>query len=160
MELRPEGIAPPISSDPPFHHDARRLLLPAFAPQAIAKLEPCTRAYCDELLDALAGQRRGRRRRRVRPAHPGAGHRRHARLPEEDADQFRGFVHDVLEGVDAAARGAHRRAFRPVRATSTTRSQDHIANPRDDLTSYLLDAEMDGEPLDAEPRRAAPSACC
>ena len=44
------GIAPPISSDPPFHHDARRLLLPAFSPKAIAPLEPFTRNYCDELL--------------------------------------------------------------------------------------------------------------
>ena len=32
----PIGNAPPISSDLPFHHDARRLLLPAFAPKAIA----------------------------------------------------------------------------------------------------------------------------
>ncbi len=54
--LAPVGIAPPISSDPPFHHGARRVLLPAFAPQAIAKLEAGTRAYCDELLDALDGR--------------------------------------------------------------------------------------------------------
>ena len=26
--------------------------------------------------------------------------------------------------------------------------QDHIDNPRDDLTTYLLNAEMDGQPLD------------
>src|SRR5438874_2411401 len=53
--LAPRGIAPPISSDPPFHHGARRLLLPAFAPQAIDQLEPATRAYCEELVDALRG---------------------------------------------------------------------------------------------------------
>src|SRR3954447_2527884 len=28
-DLAPVGTSPPISSDPPFHHDARRLLLPA-----------------------------------------------------------------------------------------------------------------------------------
>ena len=27
-DIAPQGIAPPISSDPPFHHGARRLLLP------------------------------------------------------------------------------------------------------------------------------------
>jgi cytochrome P450 len=28
LELAPVGGSPPISSDPPFHHDARKLLLP------------------------------------------------------------------------------------------------------------------------------------
>ena len=38
-ELAPVGGSPPISSDPPFHHDARRLLLPAFTKKAVAKQE-------------------------------------------------------------------------------------------------------------------------
>ena len=37
FETAPQGVSPPISSDPPFHHDARRLLLPAFAPKAIER---------------------------------------------------------------------------------------------------------------------------
>src|SRR5438270_646608 len=45
-ELAPQGIAPPISSDPPYHAEARRMLLPAFSPQSVAKWEPSTRAYC------------------------------------------------------------------------------------------------------------------
>ena len=53
LELAPAGIAPPISSDPPFHKPARRLLLPAFAPQAIDKIEPATRDYCHELIEAM-----------------------------------------------------------------------------------------------------------
>ena len=35
----PIGIAPPITSDPPFHQHARRILLPAFSPKRIAELE-------------------------------------------------------------------------------------------------------------------------
>src|SRR2546425_1109568 len=54
--LAPERAAPPISSDPPFHKEARRLLLPIFSPQAVEKLEPSTRAYCEELVDALRGR--------------------------------------------------------------------------------------------------------
>ena len=46
-------VAPPITSDPPFHTAARRLLLPAFSPKAIADLEPLTRAVTRELLDAI-----------------------------------------------------------------------------------------------------------
>ena len=81
QEIAPVGIAPPISSDPPFHHEARRLLLPPFAPQAIARLEPGTRAYCDELLDAVEGRDVIDAASEFAAAHPGAGHRRHARLP-------------------------------------------------------------------------------
>src|SRR4249919_1536265 len=51
----PIGVAPPITSDPPFHQLARRLLLPAFAPKPIAALEPYTRELCNELLDATTG---------------------------------------------------------------------------------------------------------
>jgi cytochrome P450 len=65
-ELAPEGIAPPISSDPPFHAGARRMLLPLFSPQVIDKLEASTRAPSR------------RRRAGLRPEHPGAGHRQHA----------------------------------------------------------------------------------
>src|SRR5499427_7664787 len=55
-ELAPVGGSPPISSDPPFHHDARKLLLPAFTKNAVARLEPATRAFCHSLIDALDGR--------------------------------------------------------------------------------------------------------
>src|SRR5262249_21342668 len=38
-ETAPIGGSPPITSDPPYHHDARRLLLPAFTKTAASKLE-------------------------------------------------------------------------------------------------------------------------
>src|SRR5687768_2779813 len=53
MAPRPIGFAPPITSDPPFHGEARRLLLPAFSPKAIDRWEPSARATCRELLDEI-----------------------------------------------------------------------------------------------------------
>ena len=99
FELAPQGVAPPITSDPPFHAGARRLLLPAFSPQEVAKLEPSTRAYCVELLDALRGHDV------VDAAEAYAQHipvrviADMLGLPESDGDRFRGFVHHILEGV-------------------------------------------------------------
>ena len=74
----PIGGAPPITSDPPFHQMARRLLLPAFSP------EEDRASWEDEVRPALPGppaRRHGRHRRRARPmvdaavqyspAHPG-----------------------------------------------------------------------------------------
>ncbi|MGZ7014822.1 MAG: cytochrome P450 [Acidimicrobiales bacterium] len=143
----PVGIAPPISSDPPFHQGARRLLLPAFTPKAIAPLEPFTRAYCDELLDAVAGHD---------VVDAAAEYAQHIPVrviatmlgfPPEDADQFRGFVHDALEAVDLPQEQRIEN-FGRLDAYHTAQVQDHVANPRDDLTSQLLQAEIDGEPLE------------
>jgi cytochrome P450 len=147
-EIAPAGGSPPISSDPPFHHGARRLLLPAFAPQAIARLEAGARAYCESLLDALEG------RDVVDAAAEFAQHipvRVIADMlgfPQEDADVFRGFVHDVLEGVNAPIETR----FQTMQGLFTylaAQIDDHLENPRDDLTTYLIDVEMDGQKLDA-----------
>ena len=147
LEMAPEGIAPPISSDPPFHQGARRVLLPAFAPQAVATLEPSTRAYCEELADALRG-------RDVVDAAEGYAQHIPVRviahmlgLPEEDADLFRGFVNHAIEGVD---KSLEERAAGMMDLFDYLQGQieDHISSPRDDLTSYLLDAELDGMKLD------------
>src|ERR1700756_416836 len=55
-DLAPAGGSPPITSDPPFHQDARKLLLPAFTKTAVSKQEPATIALCHSLIDAFAGR--------------------------------------------------------------------------------------------------------
>ncbi len=147
-ELAPVGIAPPISSDPPFHHGARRVLLPAFAPRAIAKLEPGTRDYCESLLDDLEG------RPVVDAAADFAQHipvRVIADMlgfPPQDADLFRGFVHDVLEGINEPLE-VRFEGMQGLFGYLSAQIDDHLRTPRDDLTTFLIDAEMDGVKLDA-----------
>ncbi len=51
--VRPIGAAPPITSDPPFHALARRLLLPPFVPKQIEPWEPEIRKLCRERLDDM-----------------------------------------------------------------------------------------------------------
>src|ERR1700685_3639419 len=55
-ELAPVGGSPPLSSDPPFHHDARKLLLPAFTKTAATPQEHATRAFCHSLIDEFKEQ--------------------------------------------------------------------------------------------------------
>lgn len=146
MELAPAGIAPPISSDPPFHMDARRMLLPIFSPQRINALEPSTRAYCQQLIDEMGG------REEVDAAAEYAQHipvrviANMLGLPEDDADRFRGFVHHVLEGVAKPIEeriGGFLELFEYLKG----HMEDHLANPRDDLITFLLESEMHGEKL-------------
>jgi cytochrome P450 len=146
-ELAPIGGAPPISSDPPFHHDARKLLLPAFTKTAVGKQEPATRAFCHALIDAFEGQDV------VDAAFDYAQHipmRVIADMlgfPPEDGPQFREFVENTLEGINLPP---EERIARMTKLFDYLLAQvhDHLANPREDLTTYLLDAELYGNKLD------------
>lgn len=146
-DVAPVGVSPPISSDPPFHHGARRLLLPAFTRRAVAKYEEATRAYCHALIDGLDG------RPVVDAARDYAQHipmRVIADMlgfPAEDGPRFREFVESALEAVNLPP---EERFVRMSRLFDYLLAQirDHAADPRDDLTTYLLNAELDGERLD------------
>lgn len=147
----PIGLAPPITSDPPFHALARRLLLPAFSPKRIEALEPFTRALCVELLDATAGSGE------IDAAIDYAQHIplrvivRMLGFPQEDADVFRRFIRMVLEDVDQSADERQAQVDdRELEVYMDARIAEHLADPQDDLTSFLLNAELDGNKLDRD----------
>jgi len=149
----PVGPAPPITSDPPFHQIARRLLLPPFSPKAIDPWEPEVRRLCNELLDRIgidvetgtvvdaAVQ--------YAQSIPVNVIARMLGFPPEDEALFRHFVHQVIEQVDlpAEARIAN---FEELDAYLDRQIAEHIEQPRDDLTSYLLGVELDGNKLSLE----------
>jgi cytochrome P450 len=146
-DIAPVGGVPPISSDPPFHHDARKLLLPAFTKTAVARQEPATRAFCHSLIDTFEGQDV------VDAAYDYAQHipmRVIADMlgfPPEDGPQFREFVENTLEGIN---RPPEERIARIAMLTDYLLAQvhDHLDNPREDLTTYLLNAELYGHKLE------------
>jgi cytochrome P450 len=146
-EMAPIGDSPPISSDPPFHHDARKLLLPAFTKTAVATQEESTRAFCHSLIDGFHG-------RDVVDA--AAEYAQHIPMrviadmlgfPPEDGPQFKVFVENVLEGINLPFEERMERTaglfdylFAQVR--------DHEENPREDLTTYLMNVELYGQKLE------------
>jgi hypothetical protein len=145
-ELAPIGGSPPISSDPPFHHDARKLLLPAFTKAEIAKQEPATRAFCHSLIDAFEAQ----------DVVDAAGdYAQHIPMrviadmlgfPPEDGPRFRVFVEDLLEGINLPPEERIERVSRLFEYL-LVQVHDHIDNPREDLTTYLLNVELYGQKL-------------
>ena len=151
IEEGPIGPAPPITSDPPYHQYARRALLPPFSPKAIEALRPATRILCEGLLDRLEADVAAGRDV-VDAADEYAGNippaviAKMLGLPLEDGALFREFIHAVIEDVDATPedRGA---GFAKLDAYIEGHVADHVAHPRDDLISYLLDCEIDGHRL-------------
>ena len=146
-DLAPVGGSPPISSDPPFHHDARRLLLPAFTKKAVARQEPATRAFCHSLIDAFAGQD---------TVDAAADYAQHIPIrviadmlgfPPEHGPQFREFVEDLIEGINLPPEDRIARVSR-LFDYLLTQVHEHLADPREDLTTYLIDAELYGRKLE------------
>ncbi len=69
-------------------------------------------------------------------------------FPPQDAELFRGFVHNTLEGINEPLEVRFER-MQGLFGYLSAQIDDHLRTPRDDLTSFLIDAEMDGVKLDA-----------
>ncbi len=140
-DLAPIGGSPPISSDPPFHHDARKLLLPAFTKTAVSRQEAATRAFCHSLIDAFDGASVVDAARDYAQHIPMRVIADMLGFPPQDGPQFRQFVENTLEGVNLPP---EQRIERMTALFDYLLAQvhDHLATPRDDLTSYLINAEL------------------
>jgi cytochrome P450 len=145
--LRARPYAPPISSDPPFHTAARRLLLQAFSPHAVAGFEPYTRELAHRLIDAFI--ERGRCDGAVEFAQqiPPRVIAHLLGLDENMGDTFIEWVRGVLElgATDPELRvktGLEMFAFWGEEIAKRR------AQPSGDFISWLLEQDLDGEPVD------------
>jgi hypothetical protein len=142
--------SPPITSDPPHHKPARMLLLPAFTPQRIERLVPVTRRICTELLDRIEGRDHCDAAADYAQTVPVRVIASMLGIPEEEGDRFREWIHVFIEDtiVDDGTSGERLIAtakamddyFRPF-------AEERMRKPGDDLISFLLQAEHDGQPL-------------
>ncbi len=144
----PVGFAPPISSDPPFHQIARKLLLGPFAPKAVAELEEGTRNTCRALIAEMLAEAEANdgvvdaavsytQHIPVRVIAQMLG------LPESDGDRFREFIHRILEKPGQVAVEPGNTMADYLAGVIAERRAD----PGDDLISYLVNADIDGMPL-------------
>lgn len=151
----PEGAysgvaAPPISSDPPEHHWHRRLILPFFAPQAVAKYEQLTRDLCNELIDKFIDNGTADSAADYAQQIPVRVIATMLGVPTNMSGEFTSWVRGVLEAglMDQEVRLAARSKILGFFAAQVA---DRQANPReDDLISTLLAAEIDGETVPVE----------
>ncbi|OXM47370.1 cytochrome P450 [Amycolatopsis alba] len=143
----PVGVLPPASSDLPFHRGARRLLSSAFSRASVARLEPVTRAYCHGLIDALAGRDQVEAVSEYTQLIPTHLMVTLLGFPEQDAPRVQHFATSTLQDVNVSAetrsdRAGERLTYLPAQI------HDHLDHPRDDLTTRVLEAELNGRELD------------
>jgi cytochrome P450 len=139
--------APPITSDPPEHHWARRLILPIFSPQSVAKYEQGTRDLCNELIDGFVGAGRADAAADYAQQIPVRVIATMLGVGTDRADEFTSWVRGVLE---VGLRDPKVRLASRVKIIEFFMEQiaDRRANPRDDdLITELTHAVVDGEPI-------------
>jgi cytochrome P450 len=140
---------PPISSDPPVHTWARRLLLPAFGPTAIERMTPITRRLANGLIDEHFTGGHG---------DAAADYARHIPVriiaqmlgvPVDDEEQFTGWVVRTLQNgfqnIDGAMDALGEMTMYFMGAVADRRAMEPGTRP-DDIITMLIEAETD-EPI-------------
>ncbi|MDP1818964.1 MAG: cytochrome P450 [Acidimicrobiales bacterium] len=140
---------PPISSDPPVHTWARRLLLPAFGPSAVEQMTPITRALSIKLIEEHFSDGGG---------DAAADYARHIPvriiaqmlgIPLEDEDKFTGWVVRTLQNgfqnIDGAMDALGEMTMYFSGKIAERRAMPQGSRP-DDVLTMLIEAETE-EPM-------------
>ena len=138
---------PPISSDPPVHTWARRLILPSFSPKATAGHEQFTRDLCNELIDGVIDVGRVDGAQQYAQQIPPRVIAKLMGIDQSKADLFTEWVRGVLE-LGLTNPPLRQKSREAIVEFFRSEIKDRLENPGDDLISELLRTEVDGEPID------------
>jgi len=137
----------PLDIDPPALQQYRRMLLPAFAPARIDRLEPFVRKVAADLIDDFGAAEVFDASLSYARILPMVVFAEMAGLPGEDYDRFQDWVERTLYGrtedpVDAVKAATEADAyFRELRLRRLSEPE------RDDLIGNLLAGRIEGRPL-------------
>ena len=153
--LNPEAAimleAPPITSDPPVHTWARRMLLPRFGPSVIEALTPITEGMADELIDEFVDAGAADAAVDYAQHIPVRVIARMLGVPLEDEEVFTGWAVTILQqGFHdlEGATGAIMEIIPYFAGKLDERERVPEGERPDDLITMLVEARHDGSPLD------------
>jgi len=135
-----------IASDPPDHTPERRLMLPFFSPKSVERYREHTRELCRRLIREFIEDGRAdiaeNYARQIPPRIIAAI----LGIDPEMSDEFTTWVQGALElGLQDEEVREHYSEI--IRNFFVGEIKDRMENPGDDLISFLLTAELDGEPV-------------
>jgi cytochrome P450 len=144
----------PLQIDPPEHAKYRRILDPLFTPRQMAAREPAITELVNQMIDRFADRGECDFHEEFAVPLPCTVFLQLLGLPLEDLDKFLNWKDDVIRPEGAQGFKEHREASAPAARQIYDYFEraidDHIANPRDDVLSSLIAAEVEGEPLSRE----------
>ena len=143
----------PLQIDPPDHVKFRKILDPLFAPREVAKLEADVRDLTNSLIDAFADRGTVDFTTELAVPLPCTVFLALMGLPQDDLDLFLRYKDDIIrpEGmVDQRADAIRRKTAQEMYAYFEKVIDDRRREPRDDLVTRFVQAEVDGHRLTNE----------
>lgn len=147
-----------IFLDPPKHTKLRALISQAFTPKSIANLEPCIVRFCEELLEPLLRRAEGDLVADFSAQLPMLVISEMFGLPAADGPQFWRWNEVILNMSYTVPGGANALGAADAFRAATAEMNDYLgallakrqSEPKGDLLTRLLQAEVDGERLSQE----------
>jgi cytochrome P450 len=142
-----------ISTDPPKHTRLRSLVNRGFTPRAVAKAEASVRTRAREIVDAIAPKGEVEFVSEVSSVLPVAIICDMMGVPEPDRARMLDLTNRLLGGGDEEYGGnkeSLQRAGAELRDYGLWLAKSRLAEPKDDITSALVHAEVEGEALPPE----------
>ncbi|HWC39382.1 MAG TPA: cytochrome P450 [Acidimicrobiales bacterium] len=146
--------------DPPNHTLVRRAMVTALTPRSVKAAEPYIRSTANALLETLPDEGEVDLVPRFTGPLPNASTVHLLGFPEEDAPQIMAWAKDLMEsgfpGTHRNRQGVEgfREGFPAFAGYIDDRIEERRRRPRDDVTTRLLELEIDGERLTARQLRA------
>jgi cytochrome P450 len=147
----PANVAPPLM-DPPGLMDMRKMLMPWFTPQAARDREDDIVRLADNLLDGFAGKTQCDLAHDYAEPLPALFMLRLIGLPDDMWESLSEVVHLALHGPaggssDGTPNAVDFTSFATALAPVLEIAEQRRSDPKDDLLTYLVHADIDGEPL-------------
>ena len=143
-----------LHTDPPTHTRLRSLILKAFTPRAVEKLEPSIRDTAERLLDDIAGKAQIDIIADIAYPLPVIVIADMLGVPPEDRDRFKVWSDDLALSVEPVLARTHtdriRKSWDEIFAYFEGIIALRQADPKDDLISLLIAAEDQGNKLTRE----------
>jgi cytochrome P450 len=142
----PEGQGfVPMFADPPEHMKYRQLLLQALSRRTVTDLIPKIRKLAIDMIEELKPRGRCDFMTEFAFQMPVITFFGLADLPEKYHAGLRDYVHRIVDAYSDKTQ-----LFAEVSAHLAPFVDDRIANPGDDLISFLVKSEVDGKPIDRD----------
>ena len=143
----------PLQIDPPEHLKYRKLLDPLFAPREVAALETEVRRLTNELVDAFIADGQVEFNTAFAVPLPCTVFLALLGLPQDDLPLFLRIKDDIIRPPGLAGPEAdviRKRTAQEIYSYFEPIIESHRDEPRDDLITRLIDAEVDGNKLTDE----------
>lgn len=135
--------APPLDIEPPEHAAWRMLVSPAFSPKVVAEVEDMVRRFAADLIDEMAPKGECEFVSEFTKVLPIVVFLTMMQLPLEEREELLPHADVIASSPDPVAL---REARLNLRAYIVRAVEERKINPRDDLITKIMHAQINGEP--------------